>query len=103
MEQEDAPLSPKSEVDDHTAMETDMNPAHTKKRKEGYTKTSISIALQDANTAVVLDNAQKCEGTVQAYMKACKKRQVRLRSTSEDEKQKLHALVSSNVYPIIYQ
>jgi len=55
----------------------------------------LSRALQKANTAVLLDNASNFEGAVQAYGDACRLlQQVMIRSSGEDDKRKLDAIVS---------
>jgi hypothetical protein len=55
----------------------------------------LSRALQKANTAVLLDNAQNFEGAMEAYGDACKLLQhVMIRSTGEEDKRKLDAIVS---------
>jgi hypothetical protein len=54
----------------------------------------LSRALQKANTAVQLDNAQNFEGARQAYGEACELLQHVLQRTSADEdKRKLEAIV----------
>lgn len=58
-------------------------------------KAMLSRALQKANTAVQLDNAQNLEGARQAYSEACELLQQVLRRTStEEDKRKLEAIVS---------
>lgn len=58
-------------------------------------KMMLSQALQKANDAVVLDNAQKFEGAMEAYGDACDLlQQVMLRSSGDEEKRKLDAIVS---------
>lgn len=58
-------------------------------------KAMLSKALQKANTAVLLDNAQNFEGAIQAYSEACSLlQQVMQRSSGEDDKRKLEAIVS---------
>jgi hypothetical protein len=58
-------------------------------------KAMLSVALQKANTAVLLDNAQNVEGAMQAYSEACSLlQQVMLRSTADEDKRKLEAIVS---------
>lgn len=59
-------------------------------------KAMLSKALQKANTAVLLDNAQNFEGAIQAYSEACSLlQQVMLRSSGEDDKRKLEAIRST--------
>lgn len=58
-------------------------------------KAMLSRALQKANTAVQLDNAQNFEGARHAYAEACDLLQHVLQRTSADEdKRKLEAIVS---------
>ncbi|KAL5321789.1 hypothetical protein ACEPPN_009752 [Leptodophora sp. 'Broadleaf-Isolate-01'] len=53
----------------------------------------LSKALQKANTAVLLDNAQNFEGAMQAYSEACALlQQVMLRSSGDDDRRKLEAI-----------
>ncbi|KAF2088669.1 hypothetical protein K490DRAFT_39646 [Saccharata proteae CBS 121410] len=53
----------------------------------------LSRALQKANTAVLLDNAQNFEGAMEAYGDACKLlQQVMLRSSGDDDRRKLEAI-----------
>ncbi len=55
----------------------------------------LSKALQKANTAVLLDNAQNFEGAMQAYSEACiLLQQVMLRSSGDEDRRKLEAIVS---------
>jgi len=63
--------------------------------KQPSQKAMLSVALQKANTAVLLDNAQNFEGAMQAYAEACDLlRQVMMRSSGDDDKRKLNAIVS---------
>lgn len=58
-------------------------------------KAMLSHALQKANTAVQLDNAQNFEGARQAYAEACELlQQVLQRTTADEDKRKLEAIVS---------
>jgi hypothetical protein len=58
----------------------------------------LSKALEKANTAVLLDNAQNYEGAMQAYSEACALlQQVMLRSSGDEDKRKLEAIVSLRV------
>jgi len=60
----------------------------------------LSRALQKANTAVLLDNAQNFEGAMEAYEDACKLlQQVMIRSSQEEDRRKLDAIVSINPSP----
>ncbi|KAK1750913.1 hypothetical protein QBC47DRAFT_425856 [Echria macrotheca] len=56
-------------------------------------KTMLSRALQKANTAVQLDNAQNVEGARTAYAEACELlQQVLQRTTAEEDRNKLEAI-----------
>lgn len=58
-------------------------------------KAMLSKALQKANTAVQLDNAQNYEGARRAYAEACAVlHQVLLRTSGEEDRRKLEAIVS---------
>ncbi|KAJ4375043.1 hypothetical protein N0V83_002122 [Neocucurbitaria cava] len=68
-------------------------PPRTRERREKDKKTMLSRALQKANTAVLLDNAQNFEGAMEAYEDACKLlQQVMIRSSQEDDRRKLDAI-----------
>ncbi|OAG11272.1 uncharacterized protein CC84DRAFT_7207 [Paraphaeosphaeria sporulosa] len=68
-------------------------PPRTRERREKDKKTMLSRALQKANTAVLLDNAQNFEGAMEAYGDACKLlQQVMIRSSGEEDKRKLDAI-----------
>lgn len=68
----------------------------TRERREKDKKTMLSRALQKANTAVLLDNAQNFEGAMEAYEDACKLlQQVMIRSSQDEDRRKLDAIVSS--------
>jgi hypothetical protein len=55
----------------------------------------LSRALQKANTAVLLDNAQNFEGAIEAYGDACKLlQQVMIRSSGDEDRRKLDSIVS---------
>ena len=63
--------------------------------KQPSQKAMLSKALQKANTAVLLDNAQNFDGATQAYSEACSLlQQVMLRSAGDEDKRKLEAIVS---------
>jgi hypothetical protein len=54
--------------------------------------------LQKANTAVLLDHAQNFEGAMEAYGDACKLlQQVMVRSSGEEDKRKLEAIVRESL------
>ncbi|GAB0138484.1 hypothetical protein EsDP_00006719 [Epichloe bromicola] len=56
-------------------------------------KAMLSRALQQANTAVQLDNAQNFEGARQSYAEACDLlRHVLLKTTADEDKKKLEAI-----------
>lgn len=62
--------------------------------KQPSQKAMLSKALQKANTAVLLDNAQNFEGAIQAYSEACNLlQQVMARSSGDEDKRKLEAIV----------
>lgn len=62
--------------------------------KQPSQKAMLSKALQKANTAVLLDNAQNFEGAMEAYSEACALlQQVMLRSAGDQDKRKLEAIV----------
>jgi hypothetical protein len=64
--------------------------------KQPSQKAMLSKALQKANTAVLLDNAQNFEGAMQAYSEACSLlQQVMARSSGDDDRRKLEAIVSA--------
>jgi len=64
--------------------------------KQPSQKAMLSKALQKANTAVLLDNAQNFEGATQAYSEACALlQQVMLRSSGDEDRRKLEAIVGS--------
>ncbi|TVY40061.1 hypothetical protein LSUB1_G001856 [Lachnellula subtilissima] len=56
-------------------------------------KAMLSKALQKANTAVLLDNAQNFEGAMHAYSEACALlQQVMTRSSGDEDRRKLEAI-----------
>lgn len=62
--------------------------------KQPSQKAMLSRALQKANTAVQLDNAQNFEGARESYAEACELlQQVLMRTAGEDDKKKLEAIV----------
>jgi hypothetical protein len=70
-------------------------PPRSREKRERDKKTMLSRALQKANTAVLLDNAQNFEGAMEAYEDACKLlQQVMIRSSQEEDRRKLDAIVS---------
>lgn len=71
-------------------------PPRVRERREKDKKTMLSRALQKANTAVLLDNAQNFEGAMEAYGDACKLlQQVMIRSSGEEDRRKLDSIVSA--------
>lgn len=65
----------------------------TRERTEKDKKAMLSKALQKANTAVLLDNAQNYEGALEAYGDACELLgQVMDRTSGDDDKRKLDAI-----------
>lgn len=77
---------------------TSSVPSHREKgrrRRIPSQKAMLSKALQKANHAVVLDNAQNFEGAMDAYGDACDLLlQVMLRSSGDEDRKKLEAIVS---------
>lgn len=68
------------------------NPSRSKQPSQ---KAMLSKALQKANTAVQLDNAQNFQGARSAYREACDLlHQVLLRTAGDEDKKKLEAIVS---------
>jgi hypothetical protein len=71
--------------------------------REQDKKTMLSRALQKAHTAVLLDNAQNFEGAIDAYVEACNLlQQVLVRSSGEDDRKKLDAIVSGHIMAILF-
>ncbi|CRK28936.1 hypothetical protein BN1708_015399 [Verticillium longisporum] len=71
------------------------NSVHNKDKstKSPSQKAMLSRALQRANTAVQLDNAQNFEGARQSYAEACDLlSQVLTRTTTDEDKRKLEAI-----------
>ena len=67
----------------------------SQRRKGPSQKAMLSKALQKANHAVQLDNAQNFEGAMDAYGDACDLlQQVMLRSAGDEDRKKLEAIVS---------
>lgn len=65
----------------------------TRERTEKDKKAMLSKALQKANTAVLLDNAQNFEAALEAYSDACRLlQQVMDRSSGAEDKRKLDAI-----------
>ena len=71
------------------------NRARNHRRKTPSQKAMLQKALQKANHAVRLDNAQNFEGAMGAYADACALlEQVMMRSSGDDDRKKLEAVVS---------
>ncbi|KAF2770356.1 hypothetical protein EJ03DRAFT_66474 [Teratosphaeria nubilosa] len=67
--------------------------SRTREGREKDKKAMLSKALQKANTAVLLDNAQNFEGALEAYSDACRLlQQVMDRSSGFDDKRKLETI-----------
>jgi len=67
--------------------------SRTRETREKDKKAMLSKALQQANTAVLLDNAQNFEGALEAYTDACRLlQQVMDRSSGADDKRKLEQI-----------
>ena len=68
------------------------------RRRAPSQKALLSKALAKANHAVVLDGKQNVEGAILAYGDACNLlRQVMVRSSGEDDRRKLEAVVSTEI------
>ena len=75
-----------------SSTESDREPIQ--QRRSPAQKTMLSQALAKANSAVLLDNAQDSEAAVEAYQDACRLlRQVMLRSSGDEDRKKLQAIV----------
>ncbi|KAL8710866.1 MAG: hypothetical protein Q9220_004670 [cf. Caloplaca sp. 1 TL-2023] len=69
---------------------------HERDRKQPSQKAMLSKALQKANHAVLLDNAQNFEGAMDAYGDACALLQkVMLRSSTDEDRRKLEAVCTT--------
>ncbi|RFU28705.1 hypothetical protein B7463_g7632, partial [Scytalidium lignicola] len=72
---------------------TDTGSSRDRGNKPPSQKAMLSKALQKANTAVLLDNAQNYEGAMLAYSEACELlHQVMLRTSVDDDRGKLEAI-----------
>lgn len=86
---------------DSSASSVRSSPHRTHRRKAFSQKAMLSRALQKANHAVLLDNAQNFEGAIEAYEDACHLlTQVMSRSSTEEDKRKLEAVVSDAAHLI---
>ena len=78
-----------------SASDTRDLPGRVHRRRAPSQKALLSKALAKANHAVVLDGKQNVEGAILAYGDACNLlRQVMVRSSGEDDRRKLEAVVS---------
>jgi len=69
--------------------------ARTREHRSHSQKAMLSSALQKANTAVTLDNAENYEGAMEAYGDACVLLgQVMMRAGADEDRRKLQAIVS---------
>lgn len=74
---------------------TSQSKSRDRSSKHPSQKAMLSKALQRANTAVQLDNAQNPEGARTAYSEACDLlQQVLVRTPGEEDRKKLEAIVS---------
>lgn len=93
-EQNHDPYAPRGHSRDHSG-KSSRDMGKPRAQKNPSQKAMLSRALQKANTAVQLDNAQNFEGAREAYSEACDLLQQVLDRTSGDEdKRKLEAIVS---------
>lgn len=68
---------------------------HDRRARQSSQKAMLAKALQQANTAVLLDNAHNFEGAMDSYGDACALlQQVMNRSYGEEDRRKLDAIVS---------
>ncbi|WPH00161.1 Hypothetical protein R9X50_00298400 [Acrodontium crateriforme] len=89
------PKSPSSHDNDVKAgpVRTTRRDSRTRESRDRDKKTMLAKALQQANTAVLLDNAQNFEGALEAYGDACRLlQQVMDRSYAPEDKRKLEAI-----------
>ncbi|KAL6803706.1 hypothetical protein J3E68DRAFT_180536 [Trichoderma sp. SZMC 28012] len=91
-EQNHDPYAPRGHSRDHSG-KSSRDMGKPRAQKNPSQKAMLSRALQKANTAVQLDNAQNFEGAREAYSEACDLLQQVLDRTSGDEdKRKLEAI-----------
>lgn len=87
------PYAPRGHSRDHSGKSSRDLGKH-RAQKNPSQKAMLSRALQKANTAVQLDNAQNFEGARESYAEACDLLQQVLDKTSGDEdKRKLETIV----------
>jgi len=83
----------RDEHDHEPKARKDGDHRRTREKTEKDKKAMLSKALQKANTAVLLDNAQNYEGALEAYGDACELLgQVMNRTSGDDDKRKLDAI-----------
>jgi len=93
-----SPLSPSASRhrrprDDTSSPTTDRRTSRPKDKREKDKKTMLSMALEKANTAVLLDNAHNLAGALDAYGDACGLlEQVMDRTGSMEDREKLEAI-----------
>jgi MIT (microtubule interacting and transport) domain len=84
----------RSQVNKSSSNATSPDKGRDRTSKQPSQKAMLSKALQKANTAVLLDNAQNFEGAMEAYSEACNLlQQVMVRSSGDEDKRKLEAIV----------
>ncbi|KAK4213202.1 hypothetical protein QBC37DRAFT_473373 [Rhypophila decipiens] len=77
----------------NTSADTTSSRTRDRANRPPSQRTMLSKALQKANTAVQLDNAQNTEGARSAYSEACTLlQQVLLRTAAEEDRKKLEAI-----------
>ena len=80
---------------DSSASDNRERSSRQQRRRAPSQKILLSKALAKANHAVVLDGKQNIEGAILAYNDACTLlRQVMIRSSGDDDRKKLEAVVS---------
>lgn len=68
---------------------------HSRGESSRTESSMLEVALQHPNAAVLLDNAQDFKGAIQGYWEACNLlQQVVMRSSGDEDKRKLDAIVS---------
>lgn len=93
-EQSHDPYAPRGHSRDHSG-KSSRDMGKPRAQKNPSQKAMLSRALQKANTAVQLDNAQNFEGAREAYAEACELlQQVLDRTPGDEDKRKLEAIVS---------
>ncbi|PTB68360.1 hypothetical protein BBK36DRAFT_1134923 [Trichoderma citrinoviride] len=91
-EQSHDPYAPRGHSRDHSG-KSSRDMGKPRAQKNPSQKAMLSRALQKANTAVQLDNAQNFEGAREAYAEACDLlQQVLDRTPGDEDKRKLEAI-----------